>query len=137
MSIEVMGGGAISENIYHKRNYTTKYDSATQMTFTPYNSKPANQLLISLRCIDYDTYGTGIWKWQFDAPYIRFDQKNFYGTFRDNSGYYEARAAFTENYDSGIIILSNLTLDNGTVIQFPVSPSKNECLLYLEGYTYQ
>lgn len=137
MSIEVMGGGAISKNIYHKRNYTTKYDSATQMTFTPYNSRPVNQLLISLQCIDYDTYGTGIWKWQFDAPYIRFDQKNFYGTFRNNSGYYEARAAFTENSDSGIITISNLTLNDGTIIQFPVSPSKDTCAFYLEGYTYQ
>lgn len=139
MSIEVMGGGAISANIYHQRNYTTEYNSASQMTFTPYNSRPSNQLLISLQCVDYDTYGTGVWKWQFDAPYIRFDAKTFYGTFRqtNDSAYYGAWATFTENYDSGIIMISNLTLNNGTVVQFPVSPSKNQCWLYLKGYTYQ
>ena len=65
--------------------------------------------------------------------------KTFYGTFRqtNDSAYYGAWATFTENYDSGIIMISNLTLNNGTVVQFPVSPSKNQCWLYLKGYTYQ
>lgn len=137
MSIEVIGGGAPSVDIYQRRKYGTTYNSATQITFTPYDDKPKNLLMVSLIYFDFDTYGTGIWKWQFDAPYIRFDQKNFYGTFRNNSGYYEARAAFTENSDSGIITISNLTLNDGTIIQFPVSPSKDTCAFYLEGYTYQ
>ena len=141
MSIEVMGGGDIPRNtlFYSIYGNTIYYSSSTMIEFKKFSSLtlPQYTIQLSLRYVDMSS-GYGVVKWRFEAPIIFFKKKKkmLYGTLYDgNFSGCQANISISSHRSS--IIISNLTLNDGSTVALPSSSSSDQCELWLYGYTYQ
>ena len=141
MSIEVMGGGDIPRNtlFYSIYGNTIYYSSSTMIEFKKFSSLtlPQYTIQLSLRYVDMSS-GYGVVKWRFEAPIIFFNsnQKMLYGTLYDGN-FSGCQANISISSDRSSIIISNLTLNDGSTVALPSSSSSDLCELWLYGYTYQ
>ena len=141
MSIEVMGGGDIPRNtlFYSIYGNTIYYSSSTMIESKKSSSLTLPQYTIqsSLPYVDISS-AHGLVKCRFEAPIIFFNsnQKMLYGTLYDGN-FSGCQANISISSDRSSIIISHLTLNDGSTVSLPSSSSSDQCELWLYGYTYQ